>query len=137
VDKAVFLVAIHDGLHPEFPFEQVFSDLDGSRPGDSVEWADMVAGLAIILDWICLNRVNDVRQVAARALTLHYLLSPEMAHYKSLAEIADACGTTKQCVSRKPSIRISMESTLRFISSGVCLLFLFNLRLTIVQFFRF
>ncbi len=28
----------------------------------------MCAGLAIILDWVCLNQVTDVRQVAARAI---------------------------------------------------------------------
>jgi len=73
---------------------------DDQRPGDSIPWDDVIACFGLILEWMCLKHIDDVRQVAARALTLHYLLSPETAHYHSLDEIAVACNTSKQCLSK-------------------------------------
>ena len=85
----------------QFDYDEVDRNLFGVEPEDSVTFGDMSAALGLILGWICESKVcvTDLKMVAARALTLHYWLSPDESDYSGMAHIAKTCGCTRSALS--------------------------------------
>lgn len=87
----------------QFPYDEVFRDLDGEEPEDSVTFADMGSALALILQWVCgtrdSHRPRDINLIAARSLTLLLWLAPDQCEYESLADIARFAGCTRAALS--------------------------------------
>ena len=87
----------------DFNFDEVDRSLSGEEPvEDSVTFGDASAALSLILGWIVgesKTRVTDIKMIAARALTLHYWLTPEQSCYDGMASIARVCDVTRAALS--------------------------------------
>jgi len=66
---------------------------------DSITWSEASSTLVKLLQFIT-DPGDDLAKCGARAHLVVMLLSPEQCRYKSLRELAEACGVTKQNLSK-------------------------------------
>jgi hypothetical protein len=65
---------------------------------DSITWADASSLLVRVLQFV--TAPDELKMAGARANLVVYLLDPSQCKYKSLRELGEACGCTKQALSR-------------------------------------
>jgi hypothetical protein len=82
--------------HEDFPFEEVFADLDGERTPDGDRAAEAMRQL---MAWVVGGRTTQAH-IAARALVMTWTTRPESLGGKSLSQLARDVGISSDVMHR-------------------------------------
>lgn len=82
--------------HEDFPFEQVFADLDGEQTHDGERAAE---ALRQLMAWVVGGRATPTH-IAARALVMTWTTRPETLGGKSLSQLAKDVGISPDVIHR-------------------------------------
>ena len=102
----------NDG-RPEPITEFDYDAVDGTQPGETIAFSEMVAAFCLILGWMSrCKRRKDLMSVGAHASALLFFLDPTRSEFTSLADIADSAGMSRASLS-KALLNLRDESGLR------------------------
>ncbi len=86
--------------HEDFPFEEVFADLDGERTPDGERAAEAMRQL---MAWVVAGqspRTTLIVHIAARALAMAWIVRPDAVDGKSLNQVAKSAGISPDVMHR-------------------------------------
>jgi hypothetical protein len=82
--------------HEDFPFEEVFADLDGDRTPDGERAAEAMRQL---MAWLVAGRTTQAH-ITARALAMVWIVRPDAVDGKSLNQVAKSVGLSPDVMHR-------------------------------------
>ena len=82
--------------HEDFPFHEVFADLDGERTPDGERAAEAMRQL---MAWVVAGRPTQTH-ITARALAMAWIVRPDAVDGKSLNQVAKSVGISPDVMHR-------------------------------------